>query len=162
MVFISSSQRSGPTDINHPSTRVAYVDASGVGIGIWFPGEYAGFQCHLPENVPEDAIFFFEALAVCSAVHLSRRFKKTSRLLIFTDNTNTFDIFTSLRAKPEYNCVLISAINVLIDDGVDLRVFHLLGSDNIIADPLSRYRNELALKLVPRLTISTFISQYGQ
>jgi hypothetical protein len=63
----------------------------------------------------------------------------------------------SLCAKPEYNHVLISAINVSVDDGVDLCIFHLLGIDNIIAGPLSCYRNELTLKLAPHLTISTFI-----
>jgi len=46
--FLKSMEWS-PTDINHPKTRIAYVDASGVGIGIWFLGENAGFQCPLPE-----------------------------------------------------------------------------------------------------------------
>jgi hypothetical protein len=40
--FLKSMEWS-PTDINHPKTRIAYVDASGVGISVWFPGEYAGF-----------------------------------------------------------------------------------------------------------------------
>jgi hypothetical protein len=49
--FLTSSEWS-PHDFVHPATQVAYVDASGVGIGIWFLGENAGFQCPLPE-VPQ-------------------------------------------------------------------------------------------------------------
>ena len=48
------------------STLIAYLDASGVGMGIWFPGEYAGFQCPLPAEGPKNLIFFYEALAICS------------------------------------------------------------------------------------------------
>src|ERR1700676_924803 len=52
------------------STLVVYSDASGIGMGIWFPGEYTGFQCSLPPKGPKDLIFFYKALAVCSAFHL--------------------------------------------------------------------------------------------
>jgi len=90
------------------AATVAYVDASGVGIGIWFPAEFIGYQCSLPLEAPKDVIFFFEALAVCSVIHLSCNFTKTSRLIIYTDNSNTFDIFNSLRALPPYNHILIS------------------------------------------------------
>ena len=48
-------------------------------------------------------------------------------------------------------------MDILIKDDRDLHVFHIPGKDNIIADPLSRYLNELALKLTPHLTIHTFI-----
>ena len=52
---------------------------------------------------PQNMIFFFEALVVCSAIHLSCNFTKTSCLIIYTDNSNTFDIFNSLCALPLYN-----------------------------------------------------------
>ena len=92
--FLKSVEWS-PTDSDQ-STMVAYVDASGVGIGIWFLGEHVGFQCRLPDNAAKEVIFFFEALAVCSTVHLSRNFTRTSRLVVYTNNTNAFNIFTSL------------------------------------------------------------------
>jgi hypothetical protein len=135
---------------------IAYGDASSIGMGIWFPGEHISYQCALTENVLKDDIFFFKALTVCSAVHLACNFKKTSCLLIYTNNTNTFDIVTSLQALLLYNPILISAINVLSADVVDFCIFHIFGKDNIIADPLPHFLNNLTLCLGPNLTIHNF------
>ena len=99
--FLKSAEWS-PADCDL-SAMISYVDASGVGISIWFPGEYIGYWCSLPLGTPKEVIFFFEALAVCSAIHLSCNLAKTSRLIIYTDtdNSNTFDIFnTPLQLHP--------------------------------------------------------------
>ncbi len=139
------------------TTLVAFTDASKAGMGVWFPGEYAGFQSRLPSDAPKDMIFFFEALAVCSAIHLAHCFKKTTWMAIYTDNTNTFHIFNTFRALPAYNHILISAINILIEDEIDLRVYFIPSEDNIITDPISHYKNHIALRLAPRLIINSFI-----
>ena len=135
---------------------VTYTDASSKGLGVWFLGEHVSYQCPLPLNAPKDAIFYFEALAVCSAILLARSFQKTPRLMVYTDSTNTFDIFTSLTAKPVYNKILMCSIDMLLEDGLDLRVFHIPGHNNLIANPLSRYKNRLATILCPGLIIGTF------
>ena len=57
------------------TTLIAYMDASAVGMGIWFPGEHTGFQCPLPADGPKDLIFFYEALAVYSAVCLGAQYR---------------------------------------------------------------------------------------
>jgi hypothetical protein len=138
-------------------TLEVYTDASGIGLGVWFPSEHAGYQYALPpgENA-ERRIFFWEAVAACSALHLSRLHGKPRRILCHTDNTNTFDIFHSLRAKPSHNTILISAVDALIADGVDLRVTWIPTEDNMVADALSRLRNDLATCLSPGLKITSF------
>lgn len=140
---------------NQASTLVAFVDASGLGMGIWFPGEYAGFQAPLPPDGPKDLIFYYEALTVCSAIHLGVRYG-TKRIAIYSDNTNSVDMFSSLRAKPEYNRILISAIDIASDHGVLFKVYYIPGVDNVIADSLSRFQNATALLLAPKLSINPF------
>lgn len=136
---------------------VAYTDASGVGLGLWFPDDNFACQCPLPSDSPRDTIFFHEALAVCSAVHaVTNMHEPPSKLLIFTDNQNTVAMFDSLRAKPAYNSLLLSAIDVLIEYGVDLRVEHIPGHHNVIADALSRFNNELVKDLAPDAQIFDF------
>jgi len=56
------------------TTLIRYSDASGVGMGVWFLGEYPGFQCPLPTDGPKDLIFFYEALAICSAFYLGTKY----------------------------------------------------------------------------------------
>lgn len=136
---------------------VVYTDASGVGLGLWFPDDDFGCQCPLPSTAPLDTIFFFEALAVCSAIHAVRNMHEIpSKLLIYTDNTNTVSMFDSLRAKPAYNSLLLSSVDMLIAHKVDLRVEHIPGHQNVIADTLSRFHNELVKDLVPSAQIFDF------
>ena len=76
---------------------VAYTDASSEGLGLWFPAENFAAQCPLPWVRPCDTIFFFEALAVCSAIHvLGNMPKPPHAMLIYTDNANTMAMFDSL------------------------------------------------------------------
>ncbi|SJL12116.1 uncharacterized protein ARMOST_15537 [Armillaria ostoyae] len=68
----------------------------------------------------DEVIFFFEALCVCATIHwvadtLSPELRK--RVTILTDNTNTVDIFNSLRASLTYNPILKSAVDVMVSHG---------------------------------------------
>src|SRR5438034_2172260 len=85
-------------------------------------------------NPPKDGIFFSEALAACAAIHLAKDLGGPKRLLIYTDNMNTFDIFNSLAAAPPYNRILMSAVDVIIGSGIDLRVVWIPGEENAVAD----------------------------
>ncbi|KZT19402.1 hypothetical protein NEOLEDRAFT_1077945 [Neolentinus lepideus HHB14362 ss-1] len=141
----------------HPDVYVAYTDASGIGLAFWFPSHNVGFQCPKPKFAPNDAIFFFEALAVCSAVHHASMLSPAPRkLVIYTDNTNTVAMYDSLRALPDYNHILISSVNVLLDHSIELHVLHVPGLQNKVADALSRFRNDEVLALSPHLQIGTF------
>jgi hypothetical protein len=78
------------------------------------------------------------------------------RIAIYTDNSNTVDLFNTLHAQPLYNPLLITAVNLLLDHGVDLRVFHIPRQDNIVADALSRFRFDTVALYAPSLQIFKF------
>ncbi|KAJ7073439.1 hypothetical protein B0H15DRAFT_957205 [Mycena belliarum] len=86
----------------------------------------------------------------------SQAFTVTVRkITIWTDSSNTFDIFNSLRALPLYNEILKSAVDVLLDNSFKLRVLLLPGKTNVVADALSRWRNDIALANYPELLIDS-------
>ncbi|SJL14815.1 uncharacterized protein ARMOST_18286 [Armillaria ostoyae] len=142
------------------ATVTILCDACLEGMGFWIPRIACGFVCLTPDLPDgEEVIFFFEALCVCAAIHwvantLSPELRK--RVTIFTDNTNTVDIFNSLRATPTYNPILKSAVDMMISQRIDLRVLHIPGPENDVADALSRSQFSKARELVPRLVILPF------
>ena len=136
---------------------VAYSDACLSGLGFFFDRTKEGFQCVVPQSPPKDTIFYFEALAVVSVVDAVARLSTTPvRLLIYSDNSNTVDIFHSLRSLPPYNDLLKFTVSLLIKHDISLRVMHVPGVDNVVADSLSRFENTKALAVCPGLTISCF------
>jgi hypothetical protein len=137
-----------------------YSDACPAGLGFWFAQSDEGFQYATSPSDPRE-IFFLEALAVLSALHWFLHTDKphcgSRRIVIFTDNENTVNIFNSLHASPALNPILITAVDLLLRFNVELRVLHVAGTDNGTADALSRFENERALCLTPNLSISPFI-----
>jgi hypothetical protein len=138
-----------------------YSDTCPGGLGFWFPKSGQGFQY---ATTPKDSseIFFLESLAVLSALHwflcsYSVSTVKTRRIVVFTDNENTVNIFNSLHASPTLNPILITAIDLLLSFKTELRVVHIAGVANGTADALSRLDNNHAKTLSPGLTINLFI-----
>jgi hypothetical protein len=137
--------------------EILYTDACPTGMGFWSPRLRVGFQ-HLISNNSVHDIFYLEALAVLSALafvvdHCSPR---PSRVAIFTDNTNSVNIFHSLHARPPYNPILLTAVDLLLTSNISLRVFYIPGQDNVVADALSRFHNDIAIASVPELHVSFF------
>ena len=136
---------------------IAYSDACLSGLGFYFRDTLEGFQCMVPHESPRDTIFYFEALAVVSVIEATTRLASVpAHLLIFSDNSNTVDIFYSLRSLPPYNDLLKFAVSLLIKYNISLRVVHIPGVDNVIADALSRFENTKAVAMCPSLKISLF------
>ena len=107
----------------HQADLVAYCDACLSGLGFFFERSAEGFQCHVPESPHKDTIFYFEALAIVSVINaVSWMQPIPSRLLIFSDNTNSVDIFSSLCSLPPYNNLLKFTVSLLIAHDISLRV----------------------------------------
>ena len=141
------------------ATLTIFCDACPEGMGFWYPDLNIGFYSPTPSYEHPDLIFYFEALCVHSA--LFDAYRRTSPTLagcfiIYTDNSNTVDIFSSLRVLPPYNHLLKSAIDILNDGDSDLRVLHVSGVDNVVTDALSRANFQCALDVIPHLKISMF------
>jgi hypothetical protein len=138
-------------------------DACPAGMGFWIEHLRLGFYSMVPADAPKDTIFFWEATCVLSALEwfcLEQRASFTAdnpvRLTIYTDNMNTVQIFSSLAAEPAYNILLKAAVDLLLKYRVDLRVLHIPGDDNTIADALSRSNWGLIHALLPCLRITSF------
>ena len=124
-------------DIGH-STVTIHINASVWGMGIWILSEKKEYQCPLLHEALNGAICVFEVLAVCSAVHLVVGLRHLTCLHIVTDNTNTFNIFRSLSVLPDYNPILMLAVNILLKHKIDLCVVvYILGVQNAVVDALS-------------------------
>ena len=134
-----------------------YCDACPEGMGFWYPLLKEGYYAPTPVNVPSNVIFYFESLCVLSALHhVQTKAASGAKILIYTDNSNTVDIFRTLRCLPAYNHLLKSAVDVIIDNDFSLRVLHVPGDQNTVADALSRVQFSVALNIEPSLALSTF------
>jgi hypothetical protein len=141
------------------ATEIIYCDACPEGMGFWYPNLEIAFYLPTPYYENPDLIFYFEALCVHSAIFNAHRrtpLGSGGRFILYTDNSNTVDIFSTLRALPTYNHLLKSAMDILNIGGHDMRVLHVPGVDNAVADALSRADFHRALDIIPTLKISTF------
>ena len=138
----------------------AYCDASLSGLGFWFPGFCAGFWSPIPEDPPKNTIFYFEALSVLSAIIHSTSFTNpVHKLTIYTDNLNTVHMFNSFSALPAYNEILKAAVDHILADlenPIQLRVIHVPGELNSVADALSRGQLHTVVDNIPNIVINHF------
>ncbi|KAF9528414.1 hypothetical protein CPB83DRAFT_791773, partial [Crepidotus variabilis] len=138
------------------ATHIIYCDACPSGMGFWYPNLHLGYLADNPAD-DDGLIFYFEALCVLCALHdASKRSPKGRKFIIYTDNMNTVDIFNSLQCLPNFNIILKAAVDILYSGEHDMRVLHVPGTENIVADALSRGRLDVALQTDPSLKVTTF------
>ncbi|KAI9064555.1 DNA/RNA polymerase [Trametes sanguinea] len=156
-VHIMKASAWGPND----AELVIFCDACLTGMAFWIPSLSLAFVADCPPAPPglDDNIFWFEALTVLSALEWvdANVSPRPDRLAIYTDNLNTVQIFDSFRANPFFDELLLCACSTLIASGMDLRVWHVAGQYNTIADALSRGLFRVAHQYCPSLSIATFI-----
>ena len=79
------------------------------------------------------------------------------RLLIYSDLMDTVELFHSMRGKSiEYNTIVFFAVEVLLRTKILLRVFHIPGTENAMADALSRMLLHVTLTLHHHLVVRSF------
>jgi hypothetical protein len=122
-------------------------------MGFWLPDADIGFYCATPaQTLP--LIYYVEALCVLAAIqHCCAFMTPNQKLLIYSDNTNVVDIFSSLHCRPEFNTILKHAVSRRVEAQIDLRVLHIPGDMNGIADAISRAEFDRARTLAVSLSI---------
>jgi hypothetical protein len=120
---------------------VMWTDAS-LRLALSFVYHTSGFvyQIQSPPSDTKIDIFFLELVAIMSAVHHVATFSSPpKRLLIFTDSLDSVSIFNSLHTSESiHNAPLLGVASLILRTGIDLRVRHIEGKNNVRADLLSR------------------------
>jgi hypothetical protein len=139
------------------SDLTIYCDACLDGMAYWYPDHGVGYFCEINQRLPDQFIFYWEALCVLSAfTHAASTSETPIKILIFTDNTNTVDIFHSLRCLPQYNSILKHSVDTRLATDHQLRVLHVPGEQNVVADALSRKDFVRALSAAPGMKLEFF------
>ncbi|KAJ3751939.1 hypothetical protein EV360DRAFT_17162, partial [Lentinula raphanica] len=117
-----------------------WTDASKKGLSFTFAGNGFFYEMAADPDAPIVDIFFLELVAILSAVDfITHLANPPCRLLLYTDSLDSVDAFNSLAVKnPSHNAPLLAVSGIILRSGVDLRVRHIPGKDNIRADLLSR------------------------
>lgn len=79
-----------------------------------------------------------------------------SQIIIYTDSMNTVDMFSSLWCQPDFNPLLRHCVDIMIAKEFQVRVLHIPGEQNTVADAISRREFYRAQQLVPKLHLNTF------
>ena len=124
----------------------------------WTPDLDVAFTSSIHEtNLHYGNIFFNEALAVLSAIEWAAYLQEwPQQILIQTDSMNTVDMFNTMAPETDLIPLMFRAIEIMMNSGVDVRVVHIPGVDNIVADALSCSLFDMAHKIRSGLKISTF------
>ena len=103
-------------------------------------------------DTPDTPIYQAESISVLTALHwgLIRGWRK---LLIYTDSMNTVDLYASHRPTPELRPILRIWSLLLLKYKASVRVLHIAGTQNVVADALSRGLLDTAIHNCPKLRI---------
>jgi hypothetical protein len=139
------------------ATYTIYCDACPNGMGFWYPSLDIAFYSETPPDEVSGLIFYFEALCVlCALRDACNRAESGGRFILYTDNLNSVDIYSTLRARPAYNVLLREAVDLVTAGNHDMRVLHVPGAHNDVADAISRGEFDRAINLRPQLEGNIF------
>ncbi|KAG6810460.1 hypothetical protein H0H93_014957 [Arthromyces matolae] len=142
----------------YDADMVIETDACLQGLAIWIPHLRHALYCRLPPDVPNELIFYLEALTVtCAFLFATDNASTPQKIFIFCDNTNTVNIFNSFHALPLYNPLLKLVAERMIVGKHKLKVRHIQGEENTVADLISRANFAEAERLFPSILIEHFL-----
>jgi len=134
-----------------------FCDSTLTTMGFYCPACNASLFSAVLPSTPHDTIFFYEALCVLSALLWASELPTPpTRLLSHTDSLDMVEMFHSLKALERYSDLLLFAVRILLSSHISLRVFHIDGINNIVADALSRTLFDVALTHHPGPLIRLF------
>ena len=154
-ICILNSIAWGPDDAD----LIIYCDACPSGLGFYCPSFNIGSCSQITDATRSKTIFFLEAICVASALAwASSHLQFVPRcLLIYSDSMDTVEIFHSMQGKSEdYNAIVFFMVEILLQMKLSLRVFHIPGTENGVADALSCLLLDVALTLHPYLDVRSF------
>ncbi|KAF8586317.1 hypothetical protein K439DRAFT_1646329 [Ramaria rubella] len=134
-----------------------FCDSTLSNMAFYCPQANVAFCSPVPDNAPRGTIFYYEALAIVSALAwAAQRHHPPHRLVIRSDSLNSVEMFHTLKALSGYNTLLLFSVRILMHSKISLRVAHVSGDSNIIADAISRLLFKLVSEHHPGLLIKSF------
>jgi hypothetical protein len=133
-------------------------DASSIGLAFYLPSHKTAYVADpVVDQEQNYNIFFNEAVTVLAALQwAASKTPPPKCLAIHTDSTTAFAIFNTLRALDIYNPIIMALVKIRLESKINLRIFHIEGKKNIIADALSRRAFAAACMYMPELSIRHF------
>ncbi|KDN33939.1 hypothetical protein RSAG8_12964, partial [Rhizoctonia solani AG-8 WAC10335] len=137
---------------------VVICDACPSGMGFWSPTRNQAFYYRIPPET-ERSSNFCEAACLLSALGWAVSIQELPlfpRILIFSDNLDACNVFSTMAGHAPYHSMTLQAAAWLLDHNILLRVKHIIGKENLIADYLSRGMLEHVRRINRRLPIAEF------
>jgi hypothetical protein len=137
---------------------IIWTDASlRLGLGFVYGNHSFVYAISSSANEKVD-IFFLELVAILSAVHHVALFRHPpKKVLLWSDSLDSVAAYSSLRAAESmHNSVLLALAGILIETGIDLRIRHIAGKENIKADLLSRLMIDEFYRRFPSQSVCLF------
>lgn len=138
---------------------IIHTDASlRIGMAFVYAGNGLVYQIKHNDTSESIDILFLEMFAIVSAIwHVTTMTSPPRKLLIWCDNLDAVGIFNSLRCSEQlHNGPLLAAANLILSSGIDIRVRHIPGKENIRADLLSRLQLDRYRDICPQDRLRMF------
>lgn len=114
---------------------IFYVNACTTGIRVWDPAVHTGLFHNLPP--PSRHIFWAKCLAICSAVDRAIA-KVKKKIFIHPDSFLCFKLFSRHNTNTIVRPLFRHFIHHIVEAQTNVKVCHISGELNILADALSR------------------------